>query len=352
MSKSKSVIVSVVISSLILFAGCAKCPTAEKQADLAPGVDLPRGFAVLKGLTDEDYGPTGWPKYIVSTKDGSIMTLVNATDFMMGAFGQDRNEKPVHAVKVGMYYIDVYETDNVQFARFAREVQCLIPLVSKDHPYLADTLLSNQTPQCWIKRNWDPSYAECIQSNPSSTPAHVQMEVDYFKNYWKPGVNDSHPARAVSFWEAWYYCRWVGKDLPTEAEWELAAKGNDNRIYPWGNIEPDSQKPLCNYGGEKPSEDGYEYTAPVSAFAAGRSPFGCYNMSGNVWEWCKDNYDTTAYSAPKSVNPKGPSLGDKRVIRGGAFTSNIYSCRTTAREMVKPNVHSNNIGFRGVLRIR
>ena len=352
-------VLSLLIGVLIIVAGCAKCPTAEKKVELAPGVKLPHGFAVMKGLSDADYNEQGWPKYIVCLRDGSIMTLVDAQEYVMGSFGGPVNETPQHPVKVGMYYIDLYEVDNVQFDHFARESA----FVWKDHPYLADELLSSETPRCWLKRNWKPSHAECLESHPSHTGSYVQMDIDYFKEYWKPGVNDTHPARAVSYWEAWYYCRWVGKDLPTEAEWELAAKGPDDRLYPWGNIEPDSQHLLCNYGGPRPSEDGYEYTAPVSAFAAGRSPYGCYNMAGNVWEWCKDNYDASIYSstdfnptdseiAREMTNPKGASLGQARVLRGGAFTSDISNCRTTTRTKALPNTHSLNVGFRGVLRIR
>ena len=218
-----------------------------------------------------------------------------------------------------------------------------------------------------MERNWGPACDPCVKASPVQIPEAVQLDITYFKEYWKPGVNDSHPARAVSYWEAWYYCRWAGKDLPTEGEWELAAKGSKGRMYPWGNIEPDSQHLLCNYDGSRPTEDGFHYTAPVSAFAAGRSPIGCYNMAGNVWEWCKDNYSATAYSATNFAertpvyaseanrafgDPVGPLFGDERVIRGGSYTSAIADCRTTNREGCRPNFHGMNIGFRGVLRVR
>jgi formylglycine-generating enzyme required for sulfatase activity len=192
------------------------------------------------------------------------------------------------------------------------------------------------------------------------------MDVNYFKEYYTPSVNDSHPARAVSFWEAWYYCRWVGKDLPTEAEWELAAKGKSDRMYPWGNIEPDSQHILCNYHGEKPLEDGATFVAPVAAYASGRSQYGCFNMAGNVWEWCKDHYDATQYSVTsfakgqakeaemdrEFTDAKGAWVGESRTVRGGGFTSNISDCRTTVRKALPENYHGMNVGFRGVLRVR
>jgi len=353
----------VMITALVMF-GCARCPTAEKHSDLAEGIYLPKGFAVMKGLAETDFDEYHWPKYIVSTKDGSIMTLVSVPRQVTIGSPKEVNESPPHRVTIERFYIDLYEVNNAQFDRFAKALGC--PLTKKDSPCLMHDLLSSETSRCWCKRNWKPMFAGCLKSHPCKTDTYVQLDREYFKEYWTPGVNDSHPARAVSFWEAWYYCRWVGKDLPTEAEWELAAKGTSDRLYPWGNIEPDSQNVFCNYGGSKPEEDGYEYTAPVSAFAKGRSPFGAYNMSGNVWEWCKDNYDATIYSVAdfargkdkkseldrQMTNPKGPAFGDARVIRGGAFTSNIYNCRTTARQASRPNFHGMNIGFRGVLRIR
>jgi formylglycine-generating enzyme required for sulfatase activity len=97
----------------------------------------------------------------------------------MGSFGGPVNETPQHPVKVDMYYIDLYEVDNVQFDHFARESA----FVWKDHPYLADELLSNRTSRCWLKRNWKPSYAECLESHPSHTGTYLQMDIDYFKEY-------------------------------------------------------------------------------------------------------------------------------------------------------------------------
>lgn len=367
MKQLSLVLVAVVAVAVVLAGGCARSPWAEHPSKVPDLVDLPAGFAPLKGLTEADY-IDGLPRYIVCTKDGSIMALVSTDKYSMGSPGQP-NESPAHTVKVESFYIDICEVNNAQFARFAKAIKCIFH--AKDHPYLADTLLSSETSRCWSCRNWQASFAESIKSHPAQLATHVQIEPDHFKDHWTAGVNDSHPARAVNFWEAWYYCRWVGKDLPTEAEWELAAKGATKRIFPWGNIEPDSQHVLCNYSGERPSEDGYEYTAPVTAFEAGRSTYGCYNMAGNVWEWCKDRYDATIYSAERTAaargqsgkakkaertrqrtNPQGPILGEKRVIRGGAFTSDIYNCRTTGREASKPNVHAPNIGFRGILRIR
>lgn len=373
-------VIAVILICSFVFIGCdKKYSIVEDKVQLPAGVELPAGFAVLKGLSESDYNPQGWPRYIVCLRDGSIMALVDAGEFVMGSSGGDVNEQPAHPVKVGMYYIDIYEVSNVQYAQFVSAltgrlspfsldniVKIADAQVWRDNAGLVNVELSTNT-QCWFERNLFAANCPILKARPEGQPYNKTIEPDYFADYWEKGVNDSHPARAVNFWEAWYYARWVGKDLPTEAEWELAAKGVDARIYPWGNIEPDSKHLFCNYGGENPGEDGYEYTAPVSAFASGRSPFGVYNMAGNVWEWCKDNYDSTAYSVVEFAtnedmkaselereftNPKGAYLADMKVIRGGSFTSDIRDCRTTSRKAVKPDVHSYNIGFRCVLRIR
>lgn len=343
--------------------GCAKCSHAADE-ELAPNVCLPKGFAAVKGLTDCDFDADGWPVYIMNCKDGSLMTLIPETSFILGSNDAEPNESPAHCVTVGKFYIDVYEVNNAQFARFARKL-CF----KKDDRCLADELLSSETPRCFCARNWPVATDPCLKSRDCKFLNCAELDFNYFKEYWTPCVNDNHPARAVSFWEAWYYCRWVGKDLPTEAEWELAAKGpKGSRLYPWGNVEPDAQHRYCNYDGPNPKADGFEYTAPVSAFASGRSPFGVYNMAGNVWEWCKDRYDHNEYAVtefargnPRRLkgeiirefnDPSGTTFADARVLRGGSYTSEIAKCRTTAREAAPPNFHGMNIGFRGVLRIR
>ncbi len=357
--------VSIVIPGLLLSGcKCKSCETAMAE-EMAPTVVLPEGYVVMKGLCDADYDNQGWPRYIMNCKDGSIMALVPETCYTMGMNGQEVNEGPQHRVVVGKFYIDMYEINNAQFNQFAKAASCLC--WKKDDPCLANELLSSMTPANWVDRNSPMKDDPCLAASVCRLPKCVQLDLNAFKDYWTECVNNSHPARNVSFWEAWYYCRWAGKDLPTEAEWELAAKGPEARLYPWGNTEPDSQHPLCNYDGARPAEDGFMYTSPVSAFASGRSPFGCYNMAGNVWEWCKDYYDATAYSVTnfasrtgrqqaeanrEFVNPTGPDLGDMRVIRGGAYTSEIADCRTTVRRFAPANYHGMNIGFRGVLRIR
>ena len=170
------------------------------------------------------------------------------------------------------------------------------------------------------------------------------------------GTGDRHPVVYVSSLDAVKFCQWLSARerkkyrLPTEAEWEYAAKGNDGRKYPWGNY--DGRGDLANFAdrntvfawSDREIDDGYAESSPVGAFPLGASPFGIEDMAGNVWEWCVDYYE--AYRGGHKVNPRGPTAGAKRVYRGGSWKSRFSSLRTTARGSNAPGFLCNDVGFR------
>lgn len=171
-----------------------------------------------------------------------------------------------------------------------------------------------------------------------------------------PGAGDTHPVVYVSSLEAIKFCQWLSARerkryrLPTEAEWEYAARGKDARRYPWGNY--DGRGDLANFAdkntvfawSDREVDDGYPESSPVGSFPSGASPFGVEDMAGNVWEWCLDFYE--AYRGMPKINPHGPKVGAKRCYRGGSWKSRFNSLRTTARGSNVPSFSCNDLGFR------
>ncbi len=237
---------------------------------------------------------TPWPTEI--TQKGAKMALIPAGTFMMGSNKGDANEKPVHAVTLDAFYMDIYEVTNALYQACQTAGACPPP----------DDLSS-------IVRS---SYYE----NPQ------------FANY---------PVVYVPWSRAVTYCKWRGARLPTEAEWEYAARGPDaTYIYPWGDK---IDKTYANYASRMA---GISDTSAVGSYEKGKSPFGMYDMVGNVWEWVADFYDSGYYATlgKNTFNPQGPKIGFSHVLRGGSFGDFDYQVRSTYRYAL--DSRADTVGFR------
>jgi formylglycine-generating enzyme required for sulfatase activity len=211
------------------------------------------------------------------------------------------------------------------------------------------------------------AYAECVASKScpvASTTVnwtrYSAAEAKLYSQFCNRDDHADHPINCVDWSQASAYCAWVGKRLPTEAEWEYAARGNDDRLYPWGNDAP-SAKRINACGGEcvamakrllnqewvrmYDGMDGWETTDPVGSFPAGASPFGALDMAGNVLEWTADWYGP--YSMATPPNPHGAKTGSSRVARGGGWFDIVADgIRAAFRVAVGPSVRLSYLGFR------
>ena len=224
------------------------------------------------------------PQTRENSRDGSLLRLIPAGEFTMGSApsedGGFQAESPQFRVGVPAFYLAVHAVTNEQFARFLNEVR----------------------PAPDRLQEWLP-HAGLILPSPASDGSY-RIEAGY----------ERHPVAQLSWFGADAYSRWAGLRLPTEIEWEKAARGTDGRIFPWGNDWDESR--LRWHGGDR--QEG-ETTAPVDAYVDGSSPFGCFQMAGNVEEWCQDHYQADAYARYATGDLRAPSSGRGRVIRGGSF---------------------------------
>lgn len=255
-----------------------------------------------------------------SQADGATLVYVPAGAFVMGSDKSERNERPARKVRMSAYWIDQTEVTASRFARFVEATRHRTTAEAENWAWVWDESL-NKGKGGWRREksvNW---------RNPSGKNSD-----------WK--TMPQQPVSQVSWHDADAYCRWAGRRLPTEAEWEHAARGGDGRKYSWGNARDLKRANL--HGGE----DGFPGVAPVGSFPKGASPFGVLDMAGNVWEWVADWYHPQAYKTMAARDPKGPAKGSRRVVRGASWGSPIDWATTTNRYDRLPGYRNNKIGFR------
>ena len=259
--------------------------------------------------------------------DDMTMMYVPGGTFLMGIEDGGEDEQPVHEVTLDEFWIDQTEVTNEQFANFVDET---------DYVTVAEVEGSGWV---WVDtgEGWDDT------------------EGADWRHPYGPGSDltglDQHPVVLVTWDDAKSYCDWVGGRLLTEAEWEYAARGGNNFIYPWGNQFESENLNFCDVNcpfewRDESVDDGYEYTAPIRSYPQGDSWVGASDMATNVLEWVNDTYDSEYYANSPVYNPEGSTINKFKVLRGGSWFSNAFNSRSTDRYDLDPSARGGNIGFR------
>ena len=266
---------------------------AEPARPFVPGPIRPRGR-----------GPSGHEEFTLDKDPSVILIRIEGASFTMGS-EREADERPPHSVTLAGFYIARTELTNAQYRRYCDDTQTMPPP--------------------------DPGF---------------EGMADYFLRF------PDHPVVRLSWNDARDYCAWAGLVLPTEAQWEYAARGMDDRVFPWGNESPEDAQRRLNYsgypndevwrspaknGGERWRADGFLFTSKVGLHGAGQGPFGTQDQAGNVFEWCRDHFAPYA-----SENRESP----ERVLRGGSFRSPAASTRCAYRDLEDPGARESDIGFR------
>jgi sulfatase modifying factor 1 len=286
------------------------------------------------------------------------MAVIPGREFDMGTRKPgmpDDGEGPRRRVSVSTFLMDKYEVNNLQFSEFVGDTGYVTDAEKWKWSFV---LLSSMTPEQVTEAEKAslvrdaPWWAQMFGSywrEPEGPGSHV------FKEHEKWGERGNHPAVHISWNDADAFCKWrQGSRLPTEAEWELAARGPvENKVFPWGNVlMPNGTHRLNIFTGEFPEDntasDGYLHTAPVDAYGP-QNDYGMYNMVGNVWEWVSDWWTTQHRRGPVQINPTGPASGQEKVKKGGSFLCHkkfCYRYRNAARFKVETDSGTQNSGFR------
>ena len=278
-----------VFSSFFLLVGLLAYESykAKQMKELAASIKSEDRQTVSSG-TSQDYS-------MYKTKmgdEGREMVQIPEGPFTMGSVDADPDEAPEHQAFLKGFFMDRKEVTQSEYARFAKMTKRPMP------------------------------------------------RIEVFEDDQSKLLQQEFAAMSVSWDDATAYCKWAGKRLPTEAEWEKAGRGEGKRKYPWG------EKFAVNAANVDGSEDGYKYLAPPGSFEAGRSPYGLFDMTGNVAEWVADSYDEQYYKKTSYRDPKGPENADLKVVRGGSWRETEQNARLSKRFAAKHWRTDITIGFR------
>ncbi len=273
--------------------------------------DCKRGFLAL-GLVIS-FLVLSHPSVLLATKghqseilgmDGAPMVLIPEGPFPMGVPMAARDggidERPNHEVYVDAFYMDKYELTNARYLQFVTET-------------------GHRTPQ----HPTDPN-------------------LGLWKGNMMPESVSELPVINVDWFDAQAYCQWAGKRLPTEAEWEKAAKGPNDWRFPWGDVEPTQEHANFNQVRWR----GEATLVQVGIYDKGKSPYGVYDVAGNVWEWVSDWYDASYYQVSPSRNPQGPESGTYKAVRSSGWQGETPQVRIFTRIKSLPTDRNNSTGFR------
>ncbi|MDO8540881.1 MAG: formylglycine-generating enzyme family protein [Opitutaceae bacterium] len=279
------------------------------------------------------------------------MRLIPGGEFLMGTDGDygfpADGEGPAHAVVLAPFHIDATCVTNEQFNAFANATGYKTDSERFGWSFVFHGQLSAAQRKKYARATVLGSAWWCRVEG--ATWRHPEGPGSNIKQRW------DHPVVHVSWNDAVAYAGWAGKRLPTEAEWEMAARGGlVLKRFPWGDeLEPGGRHLMNVWQGTFPTRntaaDGHQGTAPVRAYKP--NGYGLYQVTGNVWEWCADWFDPTFYRRSPRDNPTGPETGDRRVMRGGSYLCHASYCnryRTDARSSNTPDSATSNTGFRCV----
>jgi formylglycine-generating enzyme required for sulfatase activity len=288
----------LIVFSLIIGFVLAACgtPTALQNSTNTPTTNEQQKISndnsddnMAEENMENEETPTEVLPAVITDDFDHQMVLVSAGEFIMGSEDGNRDEMPVHTVYLNDYYIDLFEVTN-------------------------------------------ELYANCVSAGDCQVPVNT---IYYFNSDYS-----DHPVVYVNWSQAQAYCQWRGGNLPTEAQWEKAARGIEGQTYPWGEDSPDASE--ANYN------ENVGDTMPVGSYPDSVSPYGLYDMAGNVWEWVLDWHDGEYYANSPYENPSGPEGGIYRVIRGGSWQHPQNGLRASNRSYYGPAGTGIVLGFRCV----